>query len=150
MGRRKVDGVLRGDGRLGEPLGRLLRKGQRLQRLTEEVRALLPGELAAHCVVADLSGGRLTLHADNASFATKLQFETPKLRERLVGLEDFAEVVEIRVRAAAQGLEEGRRVPQVVLRKRPPAGLLRRLAEGASDEGLRRSIERLDEDSRES
>lgn len=148
MARRRVDGLLRGGGRSRDPLRQLLHKGQRLHRLTEQVRALLPRELAPHCVVADLSGARLTLHADNASFATRLQFETPKLRERLVALEDFAAVADIRVRAAAQPLGEGRRVRQVALRRRPPPGLLQRLAEGISDEGLRESIERLDRDSR--
>ena len=64
-----------------------------------------------HCMVADLSDTRLTLHADNASFATRLQFETPKLRARLLQLEDFATITDIRVRAA----------PQPVVTSAPPA-----------------------------
>ena len=109
---------------------------------------MLPPQLAAHCAVADLSDTHLTLHADNASFATRLHFETPKLRVRLRQLEDFAAVTDIRVRAAPQPLSEARRVPQVALRRRPPPGLLQRLAEGTSDEKLRASVERLDRDSR--
>lgn len=152
LARRRIDGLLRDSGRGyrsgAEPLVRLLRKGQRMHSLTQQVRALLPPQLAPHCTVADLSGGRLTLHADNASFATRLQFETPKLRVRLQKLADFAEIADIRVRAGNQPLPQPRRLPQVVLRRRPPSGLLRRLAEGISDEGLRASIERLDRDSR--
>ena len=120
-----------------------------MHALTLQVRALLPSQLAPHCMVADLSGARLTLHADNASFATRLQFETPKLRVRLQQLKDFAAVTEIRVRAASGPLSEARRLPQLVLRRRPPAGLLQRLAKGISDEGLRASVERLDRDSRD-
>ena len=152
LARRRIDGLLRDGGRGyragAEPLVRLLRKGQRMDSLTQQVRALLPPQLAPHCTVADLAGDRLTLHADNASFATRLQFETPKLRVRLQRLADFAEITDIRVRAGNQPLPEPRRLPQVVLRRRPPSGLLRRLAEGISDEGLRASIERLDRDSR--
>ena len=152
MARRRIDGLLRGSGRAypsrEQPLQRLLHKGQRLQTLTAQVRALLPRQLAPHCTVADLSGARLTLHADNASLATRLHFETPKLRVRLQQLEDFAAVTDIRVRAATGPLAEARRLPQVALRRRPPPGLLQRLAKGISDEGLRASIERLDRDSR--
>lgn len=152
LARRRIDGLLHDGGRGyrsgTEPLVRLLRKGQRMDSLTQQVRALLPPRLAPHCMVADLAGDRLTLHADNASFATRLQFETPKLRVRLQKLADFAEITDIRVRAGNQPLREPRRLPQVVLRRRPPSGLLRRLAEGISDEALRASIERLDRDSR--
>ena len=152
LARRRVDGVLRGSGRGyrsgEEPLHRLLRKGQRLHSLTQQVRAMLPPRLAPHCSVADLSGNRLTLHADNASLATRLQFETPKLRLRLQQLADFAEITDIRVRAGAQPLPEPRRLPQVALRRRPPPGLLQRLAKSIADERLRASIERLDRDSR--
>ena len=143
--------MLRGGGRgyrSDEPLHRLLRKGQRLHSLTQQVRAMLPPQLAPHCTVADLSEDRLTLHADNASFATRLQFETPKLRVRLQQLTDFAEITDIRVRTGTQPLPEPHRLPQVALRRPPPPGLLRRLAEGISDEALRASVERLDKDSR--
>ncbi|MDE0008097.1 MAG: DciA family protein [Gammaproteobacteria bacterium] len=152
LARRRIDGLLRDGGRGyrsgAQPLHRLLRKGQQMQSLTEQVRALLPPQLAPHCTVADLAGDRLTLHADNASFATRLQFETPKLRVRLQKLSDFAEITDIRVHTGTQRLPEPRRLPQVALRRRPPSGLLRRLAEGISDEGLRASIERLDRDAR--
>lgn len=152
LARRRIDGLLRDGGRGyrsgAEPLHRLLRKGQRMHSLTQQVRALLPPQLAPHCMVADLSGDRLTLHADNASFATRLQFEAPKLRVRLQQLGDFAGITDIRVRAASGPLTEAHRLPQVALRRRPPAGLLQRLAKGISDEALRASVERLDRDSR--
>ena len=147
MARRKVDGVLHAASRSRDPLHQLLHKGRRLHSLTQQVRALLPPQLAPHCMVADLSDTRLTLHADNASFATRLQFETPKLRARLLQLEDFATITDIRVRAAPQPLSQARRLPQVALRRRPPPGLLARLAESISDEELRASIKRLDRDS---
>ena len=153
MVRRRIDGLLHGSARgfrsQENQLHGLLRKGQRMHALTQQVRALLPSQLAPHCMVADLSGARLTLHADNASFATRLQFETPKLRVRLQQLKDFGAVTDIRVRAASGPLAEARRLPQVALRRRPPAGLLQRLASSVSDEALRASIERLDRDSRD-
>ena len=155
MVRRRIDGLLRGgvgdvpSSHEHEPLHRLLRKGQRMQALTLQVRALLPSQLAPHCTVVNLSGTRLTLHADNASFATRLQFETPKLRVRLQQLADFAAVTDIRVRAATRPPQVARRVPQVALRRRPPEGLLQRVAKGIADAGVRESIERLDRDSRD-
>jgi len=47
--------------------------------LLAEIRRLLPGELAAHCVAARLHGQRLVLHADSPVWASRLRFMSAEL-----------------------------------------------------------------------
>lgn len=47
--------------------------------LLEQVRALLPGDLANHCVAARLRDQQLTLHADSPVWATRLRYLTNQI-----------------------------------------------------------------------
>ena len=67
---------------------------------TAELRAVLPPALAPHCQVASLRDDCLTIHVADASLATRLRLELPKLEPALRSLGDFAAVQTIRVRPA--------------------------------------------------
>lgn len=82
------------------PLGQLIDRADRQQAWTNQLRALLPAEEAIRYRVANISDGRLTIHAESASWATRLRFQGPELLSALRQLEDFAHVREIRVRTA--------------------------------------------------
>lgn len=62
---------------------------------------MLPPAIAPHCSVANVKGGRLTIHVVDSSWATRLRFELPKVEPALRSLGDFADVTEIRIRTGA-------------------------------------------------
>ncbi len=62
------------------------------------MRALLPQDLASQCRVANVRDRSLTVHIDNAAWATRLRFLIPELIESLGRLADFATVNEIRLK----------------------------------------------------
>ena len=51
--------------------------------LLAEIRRLLPGDLAEHCVAAQQRGPRLVLHTDAAVWATRLRFLATQLLDLL-------------------------------------------------------------------
>ncbi len=90
--------------RAGEPesaksLRTLLQRSQRMQRLEHQVHAALPLDLRVHCGVAHLENGELRLIADGSVWATRLRFESPRLKETLRQLSDFRTIDQIKVRA---------------------------------------------------
>lgn len=143
MSGRRIDRLLSPPARPRNRLQRLLGTAEHLAHLTDEVRALLPAPLARHCFVAALKGTRLTLHADNASFATRLRFAAPALLKRLRTLADFSGITDIAVSTARRAPPAPARRQAVALRARPPARLLDDLADGISDESLKASVRRL-------
>jgi hypothetical protein len=49
------------------------------QALLEQVRQLLPGDLASHCVAAQERDQQLVLHLDSPAWATRLRYTSPQL-----------------------------------------------------------------------
>jgi hypothetical protein len=93
---------------------------------TDQLRALLPQDLASECRVANVRDQFLTVHINNAAWATRLRFLMPQLLESLRRLADFTSVNEIRLKVVpvadvaspAHGDEERRppdRVPLLEL-----------------------------------
>ncbi len=70
-----------------------------MERLEHQIRAALPPDLRNHCRVADLKNGELRLVADGSVWATRLRFESPRLRETLRQLSDFRTIDRIKIRA---------------------------------------------------
>ena len=106
------------------------------------MRALLPQDLASECRVANVRDQVLTVHINNAAWATRLRFLVPGLIESLRRLTDFTSVDEIRLKVvpvagiapSAHGTEE----------RRPPDGVpLLELASRIDDAGLKEAILRL-------
>jgi len=102
MPRRKIDDLLANGKRRYSTLTRLLRHADNQSAWTAELRAHLPEGMREHVSVANLRGSRLTVHASNASWATRLRYLVPTLLVNLRQLQDFARLEEIRVRATQQ------------------------------------------------
>ena len=66
---------------------------------TDQFRALLPPDEAPRFEVANISGGRLTVHATSAAWATRLRFRLPELLPTLRRLADFSGVEQVSIRA---------------------------------------------------
>lgn len=107
MSLRTIEQILRDRQRRFTGVGRLVAQLDERQSLTDQLRALLRREEAAHYAVARLDGALLVVQARSASWATKLRFQAPQLLPRLRRLKDFAAVEEIRVRTAATALGDG-------------------------------------------
>ena len=101
MSQYRVDQLLAERRRPRNALERLVKHNTDRQSLTEQLQAVVSPNVAAHCRVADLRGGRLTIHVAGAAWATRLRFELPKVRSALLSLAGFAAVEEIRILAIA-------------------------------------------------
>jgi len=77
-----------------------LSEAERLDDLTEELRAFLPAQIAHQCRVAGHNGNTLIVLADNASIATRLQYLQGDTLPRLRQISDFAEIEAIKVNAS--------------------------------------------------
>jgi hypothetical protein len=108
---RKIDSLLAFHHARPSALARLLGQSALQEERTAELRALLPQELAAQCRVGNVRDHILTVHINNAAWATRLRFVVPDLLPRLRTLADFADVTEIRLRVVAAA----------AVAKRPPA-----------------------------
>lgn len=87
--------------------------------LLAEIRRLLPGDLADHCVAARLRGPQLVLHADAAVWATRLRFLAAQLLDLL--RPEHPSLNEIRVKLLIPRSARSR-----------PAGVARRSDEAAA------------------
>jgi hypothetical protein len=105
---RKIDSLLAPNHVRRSALARLLGQSALQEERTAELRALLPQELAAQCRVGNVRDHILTVHINNAAWATRLRFLLPDLLPRLNALADFAGVTEVRLKVvAAAALAEG-------------------------------------------
>ncbi|MYE13802.1 MAG: DUF721 domain-containing protein [Gammaproteobacteria bacterium] len=107
MSMRTIEQILRDRQRRLPGVGRLVAELDARQSLTDQLRAVLREEEAAHYAVARLDGALLVVLARSASWATRFRFRVPELLPRLRRLKDFAAVEEIRVRTAATAPGDG-------------------------------------------
>lgn len=68
-----------------------------------QLRALLPREMGAQCQVANVRDHILSVHINNAAWATRFRLLLPDLLPRLNQLADFAAVTEIRLKVEPFG-----------------------------------------------
>ncbi len=93
------------------PLARLQEHARQLVRLQRQLDLQLPDYLQGAVAVANLQGGILALHVQNATVAARLKMLLPRLREGLSA--QGAPVEEIRVRVRLPKNTDARRPPPV-------------------------------------
>ena len=57
--------------------------------------------MALQFEVSNVRGNRLTILAKNASWATRLRFDTPRLLNQLCELQEFSQIKEIKIRSVS-------------------------------------------------
>ena len=108
--------------------------------LLAEIRRLLPGDLADHCVAAQLRGRQLVLHADAAVWATRLRFLAPQLLDLL--RPEHPSLGEVRVKLLIPRPERGR-PPRIARRSDAAAAIIHDCAADTKHLPLREALERL-------
>jgi hypothetical protein len=98
LANRKIDTLLSSGQPPSSALARLVRHASLQDAWTDQLRALLPQDLASECRVANVRDHVLTVHINNAAWATRLRFLIPQLLESLRHLADFTSVNEIRLK----------------------------------------------------
>jgi len=111
---------------------------------TAALRALLPAELCSECQVANVRDHVLTVHINNAAWATRFRFQVPELLPELNRLADFAGVREVRIKVVPAGAAAPAD-PVLARRDRqlPDAELLRSFADSLDYGELREAVLRL-------
>jgi len=125
---------------LDGPLQEIAERARLLDRLTTEVRRLLP-EVGAHCRVANLRGSELVVQVDSPAWATRLRYQGKALVGQLQR-RGFPELKTVQVRVAPQGRPPS--PPRRRARLSASSGeLLRQTAASVDHEALRIALERL-------
>ena len=83
------------------PLYKLLHRALDQEHKTKVLRSILSRHMAPQFEVASVRGNKLTIHAKNASWATRLRFDTPRLLNQLRELQEFSQIQEIRIRSVS-------------------------------------------------
>jgi hypothetical protein len=107
---------------------------------TEEIRKLLPPDLAAHLLAAIGEGELLVLLTDSSVWASRLRFSTAALRRRLPAMRN------VRVRVVPPGAPVGKaktKPPAPVRLSPSSAQQMRAVAASIADPTLRAALERL-------
>lgn len=143
MANRKIDSLLSSHQHRPSALARLLGHAARQDAWTAQLRALLPQELASECRVGNVRDHVLTVHINNAAWATRLRFLVPDLLQSLKRLADFATVSEIRLRVVPLLHSAPQIIHDDSLVRPPDREPLLELAGTVDSDGLRGAILRL-------
>ena len=123
-------------------LGQTLHHARLLAHINRKLQALLNPSLARHCIVANYANGILTLQTDSGSWATRLRYALPALRDALQQLPELDALKQIEVRIAP------RSEPHTQTAQRPTLTpqsreIIRQCSAAIDDPGLRNALERL-------
>ena len=143
MANRKIDNLLSSGHSPHSSLARLVNRASQQDAWTDQLRALLPQDLASECRVANVRDQVLTVHINNAAWATRLRFLTEALLPNLNRLADFTAVNEIRLKVVPVVTDVVPAVPRATELRPPDRVPLLELANGIDDAGLRNAILRL-------
>lgn len=72
--------LVRADNRI---YSKIVHRAQLLNFLKQQVQAVLPSQLRAHCDVANWDNGRLIFRVDSGAWATRLRYEQIELIKQL-------------------------------------------------------------------
>ncbi len=142
MANRKIDRLLSPRQPPSSALARLLGRASQQDAWTDQLRALLPQDLASECRVANVRDQVLTVHINNAAWATRLRFLVPGLLRSLNRLADFTAVSDVRLKVVPLIAESTASTRRRTLRPPDRVSLLE-LASGVDDAELCSAILRL-------
>lgn len=143
MANRKIDSLLSSNQHPASALARLLSHADRQEAWTAQLRALLPQELASECRIGNVRDHVLTVHINNAAWATRLRFLVPELLQNLNRLADFTTVTDVRLKVVPL-VPVTLQITHNNSSARPPDPVpLLELASHVDSDGLRSAILRL-------
>lgn len=87
-------------------LSALLRQVKNNQHHLTVVKSIVSQPIADHCSYVSLHGDSLTIVVDSAVWATRLRFETRKLKKQLHGMVDYAKIETVRIQVNRELLNE--------------------------------------------
>jgi hypothetical protein len=113
----------------------LTRQARQLLAIQQQVRAILPGELASSTSVGSLSDGQLVLLTENGAAAAKLRHLAPKILRTLAQRDRDVTAIHVRVQVTKRvnSLPQkqnsvgpaGREALRALVRQLPPSALRR-------------------------
>lgn len=110
------------------------------QTLLADIRRILPGELAAHCVSARLHGQRLVLHTDSPVWASRLRFLAAELTSLLEN--SGRSLREIKIKLLPASIQRSK-PPNPAYRSRTAAHIVAESAQHVESAALRLALQRL-------
>lgn len=79
-------------------LGQLIAKARSIDELNYAFKHLIGPDLATNCRVGSLEQGVLTIFTDNASWATRIRYQTPNILSKLRSNQQWANLSSIQVK----------------------------------------------------
>lgn len=106
---KKISDILHDD---TTQLGALLKNVFRYNQLDDNIEQYIPANIASHVRLGAYHKGKLILLAESGSWATKLSYMVPELRETFRKNPDWAGLKNIEVKVAPHLNEQGYEPPQ--------------------------------------
>jgi hypothetical protein len=113
-----------------------------VQRIARQVHQCLPPPWSERCRVANYKEGVLTIHVESATWASRLRYLLPEIKEKLSKIHGVRDVLEIQVRTHPS-IRADNPTPRRAHLSKEAAGLLTSLADSISNPGLASALRRL-------
>jgi hypothetical protein len=136
-------GLLKDHLAASEPFARLAGQAERLRQLQTLLDAALPFHLAPGARIANLSRGKVVIHADSGAVAVKLRQLAPRLTDGFIQQGQEVSGIEVRVQPGRRALSPSRKKQPKTLGISSKRSLTS-LVEGLDPESpVRRALEKL-------
>jgi hypothetical protein len=123
-------------------LNKLIQRAQLLEKLNHEFQRHLPAQFSAHCRLANIDNDTIIVHVDNASFASLLRFQAPKLCQTLANeLNLNIQSMRVKVKPIHYGKSES--VTNTMTLPKSAASILQQTAACLDEGSLKSSLEKL-------
>lgn len=116
-------------------------KTQELAVLNTIWRIVVP-EMKDYCQIANFEGGHLVLAIHNSSLATKVRFELPEIKKKLLQYDAFADLCKIRYKVIYETPQKNRVIKKRRLTKNSASTLIK-AASSIENPLLKKSLKKL-------
>jgi hypothetical protein len=130
-------------GEMQTQLASILAKARQLRVLTQQLRALLPAEIAANCQVANIQQGCLVISASSAAWLTQLRFLHYTLLRQFQTHAALANYTTIRWLVQPIATPSTPRITNTLSMSSDSASSLTAIAQTIQHTGLRHAMQRL-------
>ena len=120
-------------------LQNLVKKAQTIQKLGQQLHALLDPELQEHFVLANINQGVATIHTHSSAWATRLRYQIPAILDILNNQLGLKNIKTIRIRITPVDTEKISPKRKQTLSSET-AHYLQSMAEGFTDSRLRDAL----------
>ena len=122
--------------------GALVKQALTLSDLNTLLKQHLPARFAEHITLSAIKGRTILLHSDSAAWASQLRYITPELVESLNTVEEFQNILDVRVKVRPESLPVDRQREPLTL-SQASADAINRYSSSLTNDKTREAFKRI-------